>query len=227
MRALTALALFASATTLGLSPTAVAEPEFEADTLRFGVTYARLKVAAPSSCAASCGNDGQCLSWSYIKPGIWGPTAFCELKAAVGKPEHHPGAISGISPRHEAKFDTHPRHYLPAMAAQPATRSVPAPRPATVRQPAPQPVLRRTPATAPRPAPMAQPAMPPQPAPQRPLATAPEPSAALAPPPVPEALEFRRRPLEEVPRYSVQRQYEGQLPVGQVDDLAGGPTGTQ
>ena len=93
-------------------PSSLAEPVFETNTYRFGASYDRVAATSPKACAYACQNDAACLSWSYVRAGVWGDAAVCELKTHIGRPEHNPSAVSGLSPRHEAKFDGQKRGWL-------------------------------------------------------------------------------------------------------------------
>lgn len=52
--------------------------------------------ANPASCAAACSADGQCTSWTFVKPGVQGAEAMCWLKNAIPAGEWADCCISGV-----------------------------------------------------------------------------------------------------------------------------------
>jgi hypothetical protein len=60
--------------------------EFEPDVDRPGSDYNNFDLAAadPNDCRAACESDGsRCQAWTFVKPGVQGPSARCWLKGAV------------------------------------------------------------------------------------------------------------------------------------------------
>jgi len=86
-------------------PTAATAPSektgaqgFEHNTDRPGNDYSDfdLQTADASACQSACQNDGKCLAWTYVKPGIQGPMARCWLKKAVPEALAHDCCTSGV-----------------------------------------------------------------------------------------------------------------------------------
>ena len=50
----------------------------------------------PNACQNLCVIEERCKAWTWVKPGIQGPTAMCWLKAAVPGPVQNPNTVSGI-----------------------------------------------------------------------------------------------------------------------------------
>jgi len=44
----------------------------------------------PDNCGTICKNDPNCKAWTYVKPGIQGPTGKCWVKSAIPEYDHHP-----------------------------------------------------------------------------------------------------------------------------------------
>lgn len=79
-------------------------PIYEPDTYRFGGTYSVVGSGSASQCASTCGQDNNCLAWSFVDlPGTSSKFA-CELKSTTGRAEINPTSISGISPRHQKTY---------------------------------------------------------------------------------------------------------------------------
>ena len=78
---------------------------------RFGATYSVLPGDTATTCQASCADDGACFAWSYVA-AVEGGASRCELKRGGGRIRHDYLAISGISPRHEARFNPEPKPEL-------------------------------------------------------------------------------------------------------------------
>jgi hypothetical protein len=92
----------------------------EPDVNRPGADYRGFELMAPSpsACQKACGEDGFCRAWTYMKPGIQGPSARCWLKNAAPPPVADSCCVSGAIAR----------------AASPQVLA-PAPPEATVEQP--------------------------------------------------------------------------------------------
>jgi len=50
----------------------------------------------PELCRDACLRDRACAAYTYVKPGIQGPSAHCWLKNAVAPSEHAPCCVSGV-----------------------------------------------------------------------------------------------------------------------------------
>jgi hypothetical protein len=48
-----------------------------------GFDYANFNAASPFICRNSCGGDPNCRGWTWVKPGIQGPSGRCWLKDRV------------------------------------------------------------------------------------------------------------------------------------------------
>ncbi len=55
-----------------------------------------LDIPNPDECRYLCGNDNQCKSYTYVKPGIQGPIARCWLKSSVPSAQVNGCCTSGI-----------------------------------------------------------------------------------------------------------------------------------
>jgi len=74
------------------------DPDMELNTDRPGFDYRNfdLTSADASLCRAQCEAEAQCLSWTYVAPGVQGPNARCWLKKAVPQQMASGCCISGI-----------------------------------------------------------------------------------------------------------------------------------
>jgi hypothetical protein len=50
----------------------------------------------PQLCEAECKQDPQCKAWTYVRPGVQGPTARCWIKSGVPSPVVNKCCISGV-----------------------------------------------------------------------------------------------------------------------------------
>jgi len=91
----TALALGIGAVTLAWAVAANAD-----DASRFGADYARFTPMAggADACANACSSDKHCGSWSYIQPGVDGPSGECRLKSADAQANAESGAAESSAP---------------------------------------------------------------------------------------------------------------------------------
>jgi uncharacterized caspase-like protein len=81
------------------SPTGgAAEEGMELNTDRPGFDYRNFDLTAPDAglCRAQCEAEAQCLSWTYVAPGVQGAYARCWLKKAVPQQTANGCCISGI-----------------------------------------------------------------------------------------------------------------------------------
>lgn len=83
---------------LALSVNAQPNPNFEYGIDRRGGDYRSFDLAfdAPALCAGQCAREGQCRAWTYVRPGVQGPTARCWLKNVVPGPSRDGNTISGL-----------------------------------------------------------------------------------------------------------------------------------
>lgn len=60
-------------------------PRIEVGVDRPGMDFANfnLAVADPNLCRAACYRDVRCRAWTYVRPGVQGPTARCWLKHGI------------------------------------------------------------------------------------------------------------------------------------------------
>lgn len=78
----------------GVTPAA----SFESDTDRPGMDYRSFNLPdpRPELCRQTCMQEHQCKSFTYVKPGIQGPSARCWLKSGVPAPMKSSCCISGV-----------------------------------------------------------------------------------------------------------------------------------
>ncbi len=99
-------AIHSNATTVGgwekfklVGTTQSSTPEFkgEVDTDRKGQDYKVLELpqAIPKICNDACAADPNCKAWTYLKPNIYGPNAYCYLKSGVPPPTPNTCCVSG------------------------------------------------------------------------------------------------------------------------------------
>lgn len=214
MRTFLTLAGFALIASAANTASAQDQYSHEPNTYRFGTPYQIVGASSHTSCAALCGQDQVCKSWSFQRATSLGPSQ-CELKSSIGRAEANPLMISGINPRIASEGQALQRRIpsintlLGAPTAQApintvvrnrTASSLPAtPRPFTPRlqaPPAPRGLIRATPVPTPPqnvrtftppPAPQIQQALPARPiaAPATRPALRPAPVAAPTPAPVP------------------------------------------
>ena len=56
-----------------------------------------LTAADPKACQAQCQQEGQCRAWTYVRPGLQGPTARCWLKTTVPNAQPNDCCVSGVT----------------------------------------------------------------------------------------------------------------------------------
>jgi esterase/lipase superfamily enzyme len=68
------------------------------DTDRPGMDYRNfdLAEARPELCRKACANESKCVAYSYVKPGVQGPTARCWLKSRIPPQVSSSCCISGV-----------------------------------------------------------------------------------------------------------------------------------
>jgi hypothetical protein len=50
----------------------------------------------PAACRSACEYDPSCAAFTYVKPGVRGIDAVCQLKSRVPKPNFDNCCVSGI-----------------------------------------------------------------------------------------------------------------------------------
>jgi hypothetical protein len=68
----------------------------EAATNRFGSDYRSLDAPDARKCQAACAGEAQCKAWTWVKPGVQGPSAKCWLKNAVPAVSKNDCCTSGV-----------------------------------------------------------------------------------------------------------------------------------
>lgn len=70
----------------------------EMDVDRPGMDYRSFDLTSPSPelCEQACAREAECESYTYVKPGVIGPSARCRLKSGVPEPVSASSAISGV-----------------------------------------------------------------------------------------------------------------------------------
>ena len=72
-------------------------PEWDID--RFGMdltTGIPLSAADPDLCRINCTEHPDCSAWTYVRPGVQGPSAICYLKSGVPAPVSNTCCVSGV-----------------------------------------------------------------------------------------------------------------------------------
>jgi 1-phosphatidylinositol phosphodiesterase len=113
---------------------------FEANVNRPGGDYRNFDLASgrPEECRDTCMVEPQCLAFTYVNPGVQGPSARCWLKGSVPSPTPSDCCISGVKnapPSANAE-------YAPPQGAPPDVTGAPPPPPpppATYTAPPPPP----------------------------------------------------------------------------------------
>lgn len=79
---------------------------FENNVDRPGFDYTHFAVAAdPRICRDACATDKRCKSFSYVQPGLQGPSAVCWLKSGAPAPGPAAGVTSGMKRGLEVNTD--------------------------------------------------------------------------------------------------------------------------
>jgi len=63
---------------------------------RPGSDYRNFNTNSWSACQSACAAESACSSWSYVRPGVQGPTGRCWLKNVVARPVSNANAVSGV-----------------------------------------------------------------------------------------------------------------------------------
>ncbi len=96
---LTATLLVASVAQAGPPPIPLAAVPCttEPNVNRAGQDYASMDVPPnPSVCRIACENDPQCRAYTYVRPGVQGPSAKCWLKNGVPPAQPDANCVSGV-----------------------------------------------------------------------------------------------------------------------------------
>jgi hypothetical protein len=95
MAASAALALTGPA---GLQAQAPAQITIEDRVDRPGADYRDFDLprAEPALCRKACEDDGQCVAFTYVRPGVQSSAARCWLKEGVPEPEPNDCCASGV-----------------------------------------------------------------------------------------------------------------------------------
>ena len=82
----------------GCCTSGVVMRELEPKTDRPGNDYKNFNLPVPdvNQCRAACRNDNQCQSWTFVNPGVQGPSARCWLKNAVPAAHASDCCTSGV-----------------------------------------------------------------------------------------------------------------------------------
>jgi len=63
---------------------------------RPGSDYKNFTTDGWKTCETACAGDGTCASWTYVRPGVQGPTGRCWLKNRVARPVPNGNMVSGV-----------------------------------------------------------------------------------------------------------------------------------
>lgn len=63
---------------------------------RPGLDFKNFNTDSWKQCEAACAQNEICSSWSYVRPGVQGPTGRCWLKNRVARPVADANVISGV-----------------------------------------------------------------------------------------------------------------------------------
>jgi hypothetical protein len=63
---------------------------------RPGSDFKNFQTNSWNNCEAACAQDGICASWTYVRPGVQGPTGRCWLKNTVARPVPDGNTVSGV-----------------------------------------------------------------------------------------------------------------------------------
>jgi PAN domain len=71
-------------------------PGMQRDTNYYGSDYRHVDSLTAAQCQAACAKETQCKAWTWVKPGVQGPSAKCWLKNAVPAKSSNACCISGM-----------------------------------------------------------------------------------------------------------------------------------
>jgi len=87
-----------------INPRAAAPAQgMEADTNRFGSDYRGFDAPSAPLCQTACINDAMCKAWTWVKPGVQGPSGKCWLKNQVPPPTANACCVSGVHAQAQLK----------------------------------------------------------------------------------------------------------------------------
>ena len=97
----------------------------EVNVERRGSDYRSFDLASgqPEECRDTCMVEPQCLAFTYVNPGVQGPSARCWLKSAVPQPSPSACCVSGVkvAPPAGAEYTGQPPEAPPPEGVAPAT----------------------------------------------------------------------------------------------------------
>lgn len=99
MRRIIFLATLVLGTSLSLSDYANAQSRFftfERNIDRPGLDYRNISSPGAARCSFSCQAENQCRAWTYVRPGVQGPSGRCWLKTAVPRATRNSCCTSGV-----------------------------------------------------------------------------------------------------------------------------------
>ncbi len=78
-------------------PAAAQDLTFEPGVDRLGSDYHGFDIAAdPQLCRSACAADGRCMAFTYVRPGVQGPSARCYLKNPAPAASPNDCCVSGV-----------------------------------------------------------------------------------------------------------------------------------
>lgn len=100
------LAIGLLASPMAMANDLAAAPPLEYRIDRPGMDYRSFNIpASPLLCQRACNSDARCRAFTYVRPGIQGPTARCWLKHGVPPAVFRMWAVSGRAPIPEFGVD--------------------------------------------------------------------------------------------------------------------------
>ena len=119
------------------APVVVTREGFEMNASRPGADYRALDIAPqPEICRNACLAEAPCVAFTYVAPGVEGPSARCRLKRAVPPLVADACCVSGIRP--PAPPPPAPVPAPPLARASPPPPAAPPPPPVAVAPPPPR-----------------------------------------------------------------------------------------
>ena len=90
--------VFAAVLCAGLVTVSATAAEFNVDRPGGDFTSFNQRSTDPRECEAACSGAAACRAWTYVRPGVQGPTARCWLKSVVPAPRVSACCTSGVKP---------------------------------------------------------------------------------------------------------------------------------
>jgi len=78
---------------------------FERNTDRPGIDYKRMPSRDAATCSFACQRENVCRAWTYVRPGVQGPSGFCWLKTAVPRAVASGCCTSGFRKQGPVRID--------------------------------------------------------------------------------------------------------------------------